>query len=446
MSDGNDIREQFFSTQGNIPYEQVLENVQSNLSICLSKNIDDISEYELKDKISKYITDYNVKCNFTNSVAVLTNHIYHDMAGHSFITREKIFDIPNFEELDINAWNDIDIIIDGKRSKTDYSFINPQHAIDIIQRMLRITNTVLDEAMPKAIADLGKNIRIAVLRTPLVDSDVGVVASIRKVSSRTISAKKLVEQGTVTQDILDFLLLSMLKGCSVCISGETGSGKTTLGGYLLSAISQSLRTYTIEEGSREWDFVCRNDDGKVLNSVVHTKTRPSDDPKLNIDQSLLLEMALRFNPTVIGVGEMRSKEAYAATEAGRTGHTVVTTTHAGSAYAAPFRIMELCKKAFDFDDSTLLSMICDAFPLQLYVEFLPNGSRCCTQVVEITGFIDNQIQYNPIWEYEITDNIVNEDGTVTVIGGFVKKNGISKKLQQKLLKKGASRKDIERFI
>jgi pilus assembly protein CpaF len=47
--------------------------------------------------------------------------------------------------------------------------------------------------------------------------------------------------------------------------------------------------------------------------------------KQNIDQDILLDMALRFNPEIICVGEMRGPEAYAAQESARTGHTVLTT-------------------------------------------------------------------------------------------------------------------------
>ena len=44
-----------------------------------------------------------------------------------------------------------------------------------------------------------------------------------------------------------------------------------------------------------------------------------------MDQIALLDMALRFNPDIIVVGEMRGPEANAAQEAARTGVAVVTT-------------------------------------------------------------------------------------------------------------------------
>lgn len=63
----------------------------------------------------------------------------------------------------------------------------------------------------------------------------------------------------------------------------------------------------------------REKDGKVVNSVIHTLTRDSDNDRQRIDQTNLLDYALRFNPDIIVVGEMRGAEANAAQEAARTG-------------------------------------------------------------------------------------------------------------------------------
>ncbi len=45
---------------------------------------------------------------------------------------------------------------------------------------------VLDNASPAVLGHLSKNIRIAVLKTPLVDEDVGIAASIRIVNPQSM--------------------------------------------------------------------------------------------------------------------------------------------------------------------------------------------------------------------------------------------------------------------
>ena len=59
--------------------------------------------------------------------------------------------------------------------------------------------------------------------------------------------------------------------------------KTTAAGWLLTTIPDSKRIFTIENGSRELELV-REENGKVVNSVVHTLTRDSENERQRIDQ------------------------------------------------------------------------------------------------------------------------------------------------------------------
>ncbi|MEG2383052.1 MAG: ATPase, T2SS/T4P/T4SS family, partial [Oscillospiraceae bacterium] len=336
MDNISSIRETMYTTRGEEPYELVLQRAQSQIASSLKKNIEAISESELKEIIEKHITAHGVKCNLTGSVTELTNYIYHDMAGLSFITRDKLFNREGFEEIDINAWNDVEIVINGKRTKTDYSFLSPQHAIDIHERMFRKTSTMFNDAKPRATADIGEGIRITAQKAPIVDADVAGVSSIRKVNMNVISRDALIDGKAITSPMFDFLLQCVKHGVSICLSGETGTGKTTLAGCLLSMAAQVLRIYTIEEGSREWNFVLKDEHGKPLNSVIHTRTRPNvDNPSLNIDQEDLVMDSLRFDPDIIAPGEIRGREAFEIMGVSNTGHTVVTTIHSNGTEDTP---------------------------------------------------------------------------------------------------------------
>ena len=122
--------------------------------------------------------------------------------------------------------------------------------------------------------------------------------------------------GTATEEMLDFLSACLRYGVSICVAGATSSGKTTVAGWLLSTIPDRKRIFTIEDGSRELQLI-REQNGRVVNSVVHTQTRDSENERQRIDQIALLDIALRFNPDIIAVGEMRGPEANAAQEAAR---------------------------------------------------------------------------------------------------------------------------------
>ena len=101
----------------------------------------------------------------------------------------------------------------------------------------------------------------------------------------------------------------------------------------MSFTASYKRIFTIESGSRELSLVSFKK-GKVVNNVVHTLSRPSDNPAYDITQEDLVVASLRFNPDIVVVGEMRDTEAYSAVEASLTGHTVVSTVHASAADAA----------------------------------------------------------------------------------------------------------------
>ena len=308
MSDKRNIRDSLFNTYGENKYADVLKRVQSEVSHSLSKDLADFTEKELTQLIYDYIVNNNIKCDLTENAESLANHIYHDMAGFSFITREKIFEIEGFEELNVNAWNNIHIKINGKSRRTNYSFVSPSNSVDIHKRMLAIKNVTLDNATPRATSDIGGNIRLCVSVPPIVDRDVAVSSSIRKVSLTTISLSKLLTRGTLNKDMVDFLVMCVRHGVSICVSGETGSGKTTTLGGILSLVAQKGRMITIEEGSREWDFLVRDDNGTPLNDVVHKLTRPNiENPSLNYDQEFLIKDALRADPAVLAMGEIRGR-------------------------------------------------------------------------------------------------------------------------------------------
>lgn len=438
----HDAVDGIYSSMGQLPYEQVLPKVQSEVARNLSRKVDELTEAELKGTIARYLREHRVKCDLTSSQAELTEYIYHDMAGLSFISRERLFDQDGFEELDINSWDDVEIVHNGRREKTNYRFLNPQHAIDIILRILRKTETPFDVAYPEATADIGSGIRITVLRTPLVDADVGVCCSIRKVNAATVIRKNLVGT-TLTEQMRAFLELCLTHGVSMCFSGETGAGKTSIAGCLLAHAAEKLRIYTIEEGSREWQLLKRDANGNVLNSVIHTRTRPNDkDRAQNIGQEELVKAALRFDPDIIAPGEIRGREAFEVMGVSNTGHTVITTTHSNGTLDTPERIVTLAKKAYDMTDSTLFSMCARAFPILVHMDLGADLQRRVTEIREVTGFDHGEIQSHLLYEFEVRDNIYEGDTCVRVDGSFQQLDPISDELQKRLLKKGARRSEL----
>lgn len=186
----------------------------------------------------------------------------------------------------------------------------------------------------------------------------------------------------------------------MCVAGATSSGKTTVAGWLLTTIPDRKRIFTIENGSRELDLI-REESGKVLNSVVHTLTRDSENDRQRIDQIALLDIALRFNPDILVVGEMRGAEANAAQEAARTGVAVVTTIHSNSCEATYRRMVSLCKRAVDMSDETLMGYVTEAYPIIVFCKQLENRQRVIMEIMECEIKPDGTRRYRPLYQYEI---------------------------------------------
>ena len=397
---------------------------------------------QVKRYITKYVQDYRLAVTDMTQTQ-LVDALYTEMAEFSFLTK-YIFGT-GIEEIDVNSWNDVEVqYSNGLTKKLDERFDSPAHAINVVRRMLHVSGMVLDNASPAILGHLSKNIRIAALKTPLVDEDVGVAASIRIVNPQSMQKADFIQGGTATEPMLDFLAECLRYGISVCVAGATSSGKTTLAGWLLTTIPENKRIFTIENGSRELALI-RQIDGRIANSVIHTLTRFSENEKQNIDQDILLDMALRFNPEIICVGEMRGPEAYAAQESARTGHTVLTTIHSNSCEATWRRMVTLCKRKYDMADNTLMDLVTEAFPIVVFAKQLENKQRRLMEVMECEILPDSTRNYRSLFQFQITENRV-ENGKFIINGSHNAGQEISPSLQKRFLENGMPQDTLTRIL
>lgn len=450
----NNLNDIFFAPAASegLTYEKVLEDVQRYFSENHASTIAEAGEGNtlraaavLKELMIQYLVKRKYAIDgFTTEE--LCARLYEDMAGYSFL--KKWIYRPGVEEVNINAYNDIEVIMNSGRSiKIPDKFSSPQHAIDVVRRMLNACGMVIDDTMPSVIGFLDKNIRISVDKTPIVDPDVGINASIRIVNQQTVSEQKLLNSGSATAEMLHFLTACIRYGVSVCIAGSTGSGKTTIMAWLLSNVPNNRRLITIEEGSREFDLIKRDENGNILNSVVHLLTRPHENPSMNINQDFLLERVLRKHPDVIGVGEMRSAaESLSAAESSRTGHTVCTTIHSNSCDSTYRRMMTLAKRKYNMDDSILMQIMVEAYPVVVFTKQLEDRSRKIMEIIEGEDYQNGHLLYRSLYKYEVVDNVTDANGEIHVIGHHNRSGQISDALKKRLLDNGISHKELEEFM
>lgn len=436
----------FFNTSRNKrTFPEVLAEIQEYLASKYSALITDNPEeqhQQITAYIAKYLNDYSLGVEGM-SHEELIDKLYTEMAEFSFLTPYLFAN--DVEEININSWKDVKITYaDGRVVPTKDRFQTPQHAVDVIRRLLHKSGMILDNSQPGVVGHLSNKIRITVLGNPLTDKEKGVAASIRIVNPKKLSRDDFIGYGTATAEMLDFLAEVLRFGLSICVTGSTGSGKTTLMSWILSTIPNEKRIFTIENGCREFDLVKEDAEGNVINNVVHTVTRFSDDPKQNYDQERLLEFALTCNPDIVCVGEMKSAEAFAAQEAARTGHAVITTTHANSCKATYYRMVTLCTQKYDMGDKTLYNLVTEAFPIVLFVKKLEDNSRRVMEITECEILEDGTRQLHTLYRYHVSETSI-QDGKVKVHGEFQKVSTISASLQKRLLENGMPPRLLERI-
>lgn len=399
--------------------------------------------HQLKAYIDKYLRDCDYKVEGMTTKELI-DKLYCEMAEYSILT--PYLGSSDLEEINVNGWDDIALtLLDGTIVKLKEHFHSPQHAVDIIKRLLHHSGMIIDNATPMSQGHLPGNTRITALKDPIVDEDRGVAVSIRLLHPQRVTLQNLVETGFATQEMVDFLCMCIRYGVPFVVAGATSSGKTTLLNAIMTSVPDNKRVFTIESGSRELSLVRRGEDGRVINNAVHTLSRPSDNPAYDITQEDLVVASLRFNPDIVCVGEMRDVECYSAVEASLTGHTVVSTVHAGPGSAAHMRIALLCQKRFPINFQTSLMQAGQAFPIVVYSHKLENNSRKCMDISECIINASGEREYNCLYNYEITKNTIENDQFV-IEGQFRKPNPMSDSLRRRLIQYGVPQNKLNRFL
>lgn len=425
--------------------EQTQQYMSQNYSAILGENNSPQKREKMLSYLLKYLSDQNVTADGMG-YDTLSIRLYEEMAEYSFLTPYLLGSNTDWEEININRWDDTKIsYCDGRVERSAQQFFSPQQADDVIRRLLRQSGIVLDQARPLVRGHLSNKIRATVIGRPVIDSDAGISASIRYINPKKLSKAEFVQNGTATEEMLDFLATVYRYGISECLAGATGTGKTTLMSWILSTLPYYKRIYTVENTTREFDLVVRDMDGHVLNSVIHTVTRDSDEPKQCVTEQMLLEQGLTFDPDYICMAEMKGSEAFETQEAARTGHAVISTVHANSCAEIYDRLLDLCSLKGTLSGELLKVSITKAFPITFYIRKMEDNVRRITEICECELSEGGNRIMHTLYRFRTDQNRI-WNGRTIVEGRFERAGNISEHLQQKLRDNGIPEDVLQKLI
>jgi len=266
---------------------------------------------------------------------------------------------------------------DGKLELTGQSFSDADALRATIERIVTPLGRRVDESSPLVDARLADGSRVNAVIPPLALR--GPCLTIRKFRTSALSFDSLVEKGSLSSVMAEFLAMSVRCRKNIVISGGTGSGKTTLLNLLSSKIPDGERIVTIEDAAEL----------RLLQEhVVGLEARPRNlEGQGEIAIRDLVRNALRMRPDRIIVGECRGGEALDMLQAMNTGHEgSMTTTHANSPREALGRLETLClMSGVELPLSAVRRQLASSLHLLVQQSRLADGSRKVTRITEVLG-------------------------------------------------------------
>ena len=391
---------------------KIIQNLIDN------SNSNQIETGYVKSQIDKTLEGYDLSMVERNYI---NNLIDNEINGYGPIT--ELLEDPSITDIMVNGTNEIYIELDGKIVKDDsVSFINNDHIIRTIQRLIQPIGRTIDTANPMVDARLNDGSRLNAIIEPL--SLNGPVLTIRKFRKELVTIDDFLRNGTMTPYMARFIEACVKSKMNIIVCGGTGSGKTTLLNIMSSFIGNDERIITIEDAA---ELKLKQE------HVISLETRNANyEGTGDVTVRDLVINSLRMRPDRIIVGEVRGKESFDMLQAMNTGHEgSMTTLHANSPKDSLNRLETMVLMAVEIPIKAIREYIENAIDIVINISRLTDGKRKITSICEVVGFDGDEIKLNEIFAFNQTG--VTKNGEV--IGEFVL-NKATPKIYDRLKSRG----------
>ena len=304
-------------------------------------------------------------------------------------------------EVMINGPDNIFVERKGRLTRVDKHFKDEQELRRVIDLIVGKAHREVSEANPIVDTRLEDGSRVNVVLSPIALS--GSTVTIRKFSKQPMTMEKLLEYGSITPEVAQFLQKLVKARYNIFIAGGTGSGKTTFLNALSSYIPHDERIITIED-SAELQIT-------QIPNIVRLETRnatASSGGSKKIDIQSLIRSSLRMRPDRIIVGEVRGAEALDMLQAMNTGHDgSLSTGHANSAEDMLSRLETMVLQGeAALPLKAIRQQISSAVDIMIHLSRLRDHSRKTMMVSEILPHLDENgdIRLNPLFEFREDEN------------------------------------------
>lgn len=397
--------------------EEVVDDIKRFVSenVSLSK----ISDEELAERIDQIVTDRlkDIYCPIETKVSI-SQQVYSSIRGFGLL--DSIISDDSITEVMINGPEKIFIEKKGRLTRLDKKFESQRKLEDVIQRIVGLAGREVNQANPICDTRLPDGSRVNVVLPPIALC--GPTITIRKFSKEPMTINKLIEYGSITQEIADKLELLVKAKYNIFISGGTGSGKTTFLNALSNFIPKDERIITIED-SAELQIA-------GIDNLVSLETRNANASGAGqVTIRDLIKSSLRMRPERIIVGECRGGEALDMLQAMNTGHDgSLSTGHANSTEDMLSRLETMVLQGADgLPIEAIKQQIASAVDIIIHLSRLRDKSRKTMAITEVVGIKNGEIELNPLYEFK-----EDEASTMDKVSGRLVRTGNPLKNDYKL--------------
>ncbi|MCC7421298.1 MAG: CpaF family protein [Planctomycetaceae bacterium] len=306
----------------------------------------------------------------------------------------------------INGPKNVFIEKHGRIQKSNVTFRDNEHLLQILDRIVSKVGRRIDETQPMCDARLPDGSRVNAIIPPLALD--GPSLTIRRFGSSPLTLENLLKFGAFTPEMVMFLEGAMKARLNIIVSGGTGSGKTTLLNTLSSFIPNDQRVITIEDAA---ELQLQQD------HVLRLETRPANiEGKGRISATDLVRNSLRMRPDRVIIGECRGPEAMDMLQAMNTGHEgSLTTIHANAPRDAVARLETMITMGgIEIPLRAIRHQFASAVDLIIQANRLQGGPRKVTHITEVVGMEQDTVIMQDIFLF-VQDGI---DETGKAFGHF----------------------------
>lgn len=271
----------------------------------------------------------------------------------------------------------------------------------VVKRLVHEAGSTIDDNTPMVDVRMRGGTRLTAALPPVAAR--GACLVLKKPGAAMPRLSDLVQANVLSSAMAAFLTACITARRNILVCGGPGSGKAPVVAALAAAVPVGERVVSVEEVA---ELAIARDEWIQLEARTGTPTAR------DIDLAAVLEMALRFAPDRLVVGDVRGREAVGLVHALSSQVDGAIVAMAGDGVASTLHRLALLMRATAVGGSDMAyrELVASAFDIAVHVVRRPDGSTRVQAIEELIGITEAGYETQTL--FTCRDNTFVATGTV----------------------------------